>query len=155
MDHNGKELALLISEKYKELYPKGGALYFYSEGEKADISAILRNIYDNAVNSGVKAVFFSALDFYGIYVNSIMSLDKSILYDRFRKNTELLIIDDLHVISGKEATLEELTMIMKHIIDEQQGHIILGSQVLMNKLYGAPKELIALIEGHSFSVSLT
>ena len=57
MDHNGKELALLISEKYKELYPKGGALYFYAEGEKAGISAILRNIYDNAVNSGVKAVF--------------------------------------------------------------------------------------------------
>lgn len=154
MDHNGKELALLISEKYKELYPKGGALYFYSEGEKADISAILRNIYDNAVTNGVKAAYFSAPDFCERYVSSLVSNDKN-WYEHTRKELELLIIDDLHVISGKEATLEELTMIMKHIIDEQQGHVILGSHVLMNKLYGAPKELIALIEGHSFSVSLT
>ena len=147
MDHNGKELALLISEKYKELYPKGGALYFYSEGEKADISSILRNIYDNAVINGVKAAYFSAPDFCERY-------DKN-WYEHTRKELELLIIDDLHLISGKEATLEELTMIMKHIIDEQQGHVILGSHVLMNKIHGAPKEFIALIEGHNFPVSLT
>lgn len=55
MDHNGKELALLISGKYKELYPKGGALYFYSEGENTGISAILRNIYDKALINGVNA----------------------------------------------------------------------------------------------------
>lgn len=97
-----------------------------------------------AVDPGLKVVFISSEEFTNQLIQSIADKDTQRFRAKYRK-VDMLLIDDIHFISGKEATQEEFFHTFNALFD---GHkqIVLSSDRSPKEIKGIEERLVSRFE---------
>ncbi|MBN1188712.1 MAG: chromosomal replication initiator protein DnaA [Dehalococcoidales bacterium] len=90
-------------------------LYIYG-GVGLGKTHLLNAIGNSALNRGMKVVYVSAEQFTTDFVNSVRERKTNDFRDKYR-NTDMLLIDDIQFISGKEQTEESFFHIFNDLRD--------------------------------------
>ncbi|MBF0573917.1 MAG: chromosomal replication initiator protein DnaA [Desulfamplus sp.] len=82
----------------------------------------------HVINQGItnKVFYITAEDFTNEMVNSIQNQTISNFKEKYRKKCEVLILEDIHFLSGKEATQKELAVTLDHLLDADKKIIFSG-----------------------------
>jgi chromosomal replication initiator protein len=119
------------SRSYNPLFIYGGV----GIGKTHLMHAIGRSLLDNY--AGLNVVYTSSERFMNEMITSI-KLDRMSLFHRHYRTADVLLIDDIHVIAGKERTQEEFFHTFNELYDHQK-QLVLSSD-------SAPSQLPGLVE---------
>src|SRR3954453_9213887 len=119
------------SRSYNPLFIYGGV----GIGKTHLMHAIGRSLLDNF--GGLNVVYTSSERFMNEMINSI-KLDRMPLFHRHYRTADVLLIDDLHILAGKERTQEEFFHTFNALYDHQK-QIVISSD-------SAPHQLPGLVE---------
>ena len=119
------------SRSYNPLFIYGGV----GIGKTHLMHAIGRSLLDNY--SGLNVVYTSSERFMNEMITSI-KLDRMSLFHRHYRTAEVLLIDDIHIIAGKERTQEEFFHTFNELYDHQKQLVISSDS--------APSQLPGLVE---------
>ena len=119
------------SRSYNPLFIYGGV----GIGKTHLMHAIGRSLLDNY--SGLNVVYTSSERFMNEMITSI-KLDRMSLFHRHYRTADVLLIDDIHIIAGKERTQEEFFHTFNELYDHQK-QLVLSSD-------SAPSQLPGLVE---------
>ncbi|MFL6414766.1 MAG: chromosomal replication initiator protein DnaA [Bryobacteraceae bacterium] len=119
------------SRSYNPLFIYGGV----GIGKTHLMHAIGRSLLDNY--SGLNVVYTSSERFMNEMITSI-KLDRMSLFHRHYRTADVLLIDDIHVIAGKERTQEEFFHTFNELYDHQKQLVISSDS--------APSQLPGLVE---------
>ncbi len=126
------------SRSYNPLFIYGGT----GIGKTHLMHAIGRSLLDNF--SGLNVIYTSSERFMNEMITSI-KLDRMSLFHRHYRSADVLLIDDIHVIAGKERTQEEFF----HTFNELYDHckqIVISSDSAPNQLSGLVERLRSRFE---------
>jgi chromosomal replication initiator protein len=126
-----RAVAAMPSRSYNPLFIYGGV----GIGKTHLIHAIGRSLLDNS--PGLNVVYTSSERFMNEMINSI-KLDRMSLFQRHYRSADVLLIDDIHILAGKERTQEEFF----HTFNELHDH---RKQIVMTS-DSAPNQLPGLVE---------
>jgi chromosomal replication initiator protein len=104
--------------------------------------AIGRSLIDNF--GGLNVVYTSSERFMNEMIASI-KLDRMPLFHRHYRSADVLLIDDIHTIAGKERTQEEFFHTFNELYDHQR-QIVLSSDSAPNQLPGLVERLRSRFE---------
>ena len=119
------------SRSYNPLFIYGGV----GIGKTHLMHAIGRSLLENF--SGLNVVYTSSERFMNEMITSI-KLDRMALFHRHYRSADVLLIDDIHIIAGKERTQEEFFHTFNELYDNQK-QIVISSD-------SAPSQLPGLVE---------
>src|SRR3954451_3160426 len=119
------------SRSYNPLFIYGGV----GIGKTHLMHAIGRSLLDNY--TGLNVVYTSSERFMNEMITSI-KLDRMSLFHRHYRTADVLLIDDIHVIAGKERTQEEFFHTFNELYDHQKQLVIWSAS--------APSQLPGLVE---------
>jgi chromosomal replication initiator protein len=126
-----KAVATMPSRSYNPLFIYGGV----GMGKTHLMHAIGRAILDNF--SGMRLVYTSGERFMNETVSCIR-FDRMPLFHQHYRGADVLLIDDVHTIAGKERTQEEFFHTFNELYDHQK-QIVISSD-------SPPKEIPGLVE---------
>jgi chromosomal replication initiator protein len=124
-------VAKMPSRSYNPLFIYGGV----GIGKTHLMHAIGRSLLDNY--SGLNVVYTSSERFMNEMITSI-KLDRMSMFHRHYRTADVLLIDDIHIIAGKERTQEEFFHTFNELYDHQK-QIVISSD-------SAPSQLPGLVE---------
>jgi chromosomal replication initiator protein len=124
-------VANMPSRSYNPLFIYGGV----GIGKTHLMHAIGRSLLENF--GGLNVVYTSSERFMNQMITSI-KLDRMPLFHRHYRSADVLLIDDIHVIAGKERTQEEFFHTFNELYDHQK-QIVISSD-------SAPTQLPGLVE---------
>ena len=124
-------VAKMPSRSYNPLFIYGGV----GIGKTHLMHAIGRSLLDHY--SGLNVVYTSSERFMNEMITSI-KLDKMSMFHRHYRTADVLLIDDIHIIAGKERTQEEFFHTFNELYDHQK-QIVISSD-------SAPSQLPGLVE---------
>lgn len=124
-------VAKMPSRSYNPLFIYGGV----GIGKTHLMHAIGRCLLETF--GGLNVVYTSSERFMNQMINSI-KLDRMPLFHRHYRSADVLLIDDIHVIAGKERTQEEFFHTFNELYDHQK-QIVISSD-------SAPHQLPGLVE---------
>jgi chromosomal replication initiator protein len=124
-------VATMPSKSYNPLFIYGGV----GIGKTHLMHAIGRSLLDNF--SGLNVVYTSSERFINEMVTSI-KLDRMSLFHRHYRSADVLLVDDIHTIAGKERTQEEFFHTFNELYDHRK-QIVISSD-------SAPSQLPGLVE---------
>src|SRR4051794_30584872 len=119
------------SRSYNPLFIYGGV----GIGKTHLMHAIGRSLLDHY--SGLNVVYTSSERFMNEMITSI-KLDRMSMFHRHYRTADVLLIDDIHIIAGKERTQEEFFHTFNELYDHQK-QIVISSD-------SAPSQLPGLVE---------
>ncbi|MDQ2712865.1 MAG: chromosomal replication initiator protein DnaA [Acidobacteriota bacterium] len=131
-------VAKMPSRSYNPLFIYGGV----GIGKTHLMHAIGRSLLDNY--GGLNVVYTSSERFMNEMISSI-KLDRMSLFHRHYRSADVLLIDDIHIIAGKERTQEEFF----HTFNELYDHckqIVISSDSVPNQLSGLVERLRSRFE---------
>jgi chromosomal replication initiator protein len=131
-------VAKMPSRSYNPLFIYGGV----GIGKTHLIHAIGRSLLDNYV--GLNVVYTSSERFMNEMITSI-KLDRMSLFHRHYRSADVLLIDDIQVIAGKERTQEEFFHTFNELYDHRK-QIVLSSDSAPNQLPGLVERLRSRFE---------
>ena len=131
-------VAKLPSRSYNPLFIYGGV----GIGKTHLIHAIGRSLLDNYV--GLNVVYTSSERFMNEMITSI-KLDRMPLFHRHYRSADVLLIDDIQMIAGKERTQEEFFHTFNELYDHQK-QIVISSDSAPNQLPGLVERLRSRFE---------
>jgi chromosomal replication initiator protein len=131
-------VAKMPSRSYNPLFIYGGV----GIGKTHLMHAIGRSLLDNF--SGLNVVYTSSERFMNEMIASIR-LDKMQLFHRHYRSADVLLIDDIHVIGGKERTQEEFFHTFNELYDHRK-QIVISSDSAPNQLSGLVERLRSRFE---------
>jgi len=126
-----RAVATMPSRSYNPLFIYGAV----GIGKTHLMHAIGRSLLDNF--GGLNVVYTSSERFMNEMINSI-KLDRMALFHRHYRTADVLLIDDIHIIAGKERTQEEFFHTFNALYDHQK-QIVISSD-------SAPHQLPGLVE---------
>ncbi len=126
------------SRSYNPLFIYGGV----GIGKTHLMHAIGRQLLENF--SGLNVVYTSSERFMNEMITSI-KLDRMSLFHRHYRSADVLLIDDIHVIAGKERTQEEFFHTFNDLY-EHQKQIVISSDSAPNQLPGLVERLRSRFE---------
>ncbi len=131
-------VAKLPSRRYNPLFIYGGV----GIGKTHLIHAIGRSLLDNY--AGLNVVYTSSERFMNEMITSI-KVDRMSLFHRHYRSADVLLIDDIHVIAGKERTQEEFFHTFNELYDHRK-QIVISSDSAPNQLPGLVERLRSRFE---------
>jgi chromosomal replication initiator protein len=131
-------VAKMPSRSYNPLFIYGGV----GIGKTHLMHAIGRSLLDNF--SGLNVVYTSSERFMNEMITSI-KLDRMPLFHRHYRSADVLLIDDIHTIAGKERTQEEFFHTFNELYDHQK-QIVISSDSAPNQLPGLVERLRSRFE---------
>ncbi len=131
-------VAKMPSRSYNPLFIYGGV----GIGKTHLMHAIGRSLLDNFRSLNV--VYTSSERFMNQMITSI-KLDRMSLFHRHYRSADVLLIDDIQVIAGKERTQEEFFHTFNELYDHQK-QIVLSSDSAPNQLTGLVERLRSRFE---------
>jgi chromosomal replication initiator protein len=131
-------VAKMPSRSYNPLFVYGGV----GIGKTHLMHAIGRSLLDNY--PGLNVVYTSSERFMNEMINSI-KLDRMPAFHRHYRSADVLLIDDIHVIAGKERTQEEFFHTFNELYDHQK-QIVISSDSAPNQLSGLVERLRSRFE---------
>jgi chromosomal replication initiator protein len=131
-------VAKLPSRSYNPLFIYGGV----GIGKTHLMHAIGRSLLDNF--TGLNVVYTSSERFMNEMITSI-KLDRMSMFHRHYRTADVLLIDDIHVIAGKERTQEEFFHTFNELY-EHQKQIVISSDSAPNQLPGLVERLRSRFE---------
>jgi chromosomal replication initiator protein len=131
-------VAKMPSRSYNPLFIYGGV----GVGKTHLMHAIGRSLLDNF--RGLNVVYTSSERFMNEMITSI-KLDRMSLFHRHYRSADVLLIDDIHVIAGKERTQEEFFHTFNELY-EHQKQIVISSDSAPNQLPGLVERLRSRFE---------
>lgn len=126
------------SQTYNPLFIYGGV----GIGKTHLMHAIGRSLLDNFASLNV--VYTSSERFMNEMISSI-KLDRMSLFHRHYRSADVLLIDDIHTITGKERTQEEFFHTFNELYDHQK-QIVVSSDSAPNQLPGLVERLRSRFE---------
>jgi chromosomal replication initiator protein len=133
-----RAVASMPSRSYNPLFIYGGV----GIGKTHLMHAIGRSLLDNF--GGLNVVYTSSERFMNEMINSI-KLDRMPLFHRHYRTADVLLIDDIHIIAGKERTQEEFFHTFNALYDHQK-QIVISSDSAPNQLPGLVERLRSRFE---------
>jgi chromosomal replication initiator protein len=131
-------VATMPSRSYNPLFIYGGV----GIGKTHLMHAIGRCLLDKF--SGLNVIYTSSERFMNEMITSI-KLDRMPLFHRHYRSADVLLIDDIHVIAGKERTQEEFFHTFNELYDHQK-QIVISSDSAPNQLPGLVERLRSRFE---------
>jgi chromosomal replication initiator protein len=131
-------VAKMPSRSYNPLFIYGGV----GIGKTHLMHAIGRSLLDNF--SGLNVVYTSSERFMNEMITSI-KLDRMPLFHRHYRTADVLLIDDIHVIAGKERTQEEFFHTFNELYDHRK-QIVISSDSAPNQVSGLVERLRSRFE---------
>jgi len=131
-------VAKMPSRSYNPLFIYGGV----GIGKTHLMHAIGRCLLDNF--AGLNVVYTSSERFMNEMISSI-KLDRMSLFHRHYRSADVLLIDDIHVIAGKERTQEEFFHTFNELYDHRK-QIVISSDSAPNQLSGLVERLRSRFE---------
>ncbi len=131
-------VASMPSRSYNPLFIYGGV----GIGKTHLMHAIGRSLLDHY--GGLNVVYTSSERFMNEMISSI-KLDRMSLFHRHYRSADVLLIDDIHVIAGKERTQEEFFHTFNELYDHRK-QIVLSSDSAPNQLSGLVERLRSRFE---------
>ncbi len=131
-------VAKMPSRSYNPLFIYGGV----GIGKTHLMHAIGRSLLDNF--AGLNVVYTSSERFMNEMITSI-KLDRMSLFHRHYRTADVLLIDDIHIIAGKERTQEEFFHTFNELYDHQK-QLVLSSDSAPNQLPGLVERLRSRFE---------
>ncbi|MBI1791281.1 MAG: chromosomal replication initiator protein DnaA [Acidobacteria bacterium] len=126
-----KSVATSPSRRYNPLFIYGGV----GMGKTHLMHAVGRSLVDNF--AGMKIIYTSSEKFMNEMITSIR-LDRMPQFHSFYRSADALLVDDIHILGGKERTQEEFFHTFNELYDHQK-QIIISSD-------STPKEIPGLVE---------
>ena len=126
------------SRHYNPLFIYGGV----GIGKTHLMHAMGRSLIDNF--SGLNVVYTSSERFMNEMIKSI-KLDRMALFHRHYRTADVLLIDDIQIIAGKERTQEEFFHTFNELYDHQK-QLVISSDAVPNKLPGLVERLRSRFE---------
>ncbi len=126
------------SRSYNPLFIYGGV----GIGKTHLMHAIGRSLLDHF--GGLNVVYTSSERFMNEMISSI-KLDRMSLFHRHYRSADVLLIDDIHVIAGKERTQEEFFHTFNELYDHRK-QIVISSDSAPNQLSGLVERLRSRFE---------
>lgn len=133
-----RAVASMPSRSYNPLFIYGGV----GIGKTHLMHAIGRSLLDNF--SGLNVVYTSSERFMNEMITSI-KLDRMPLFHRHYRSADVLLIDDIHIIAGKERTQEEFFHTFNALYDHQK-QLVISSDSAPNQLPGLVERLRSRFE---------
>jgi len=128
------EMAYKVSVRFVEEPPKGSLVYFYGSvgvGKTHLTQAIANGLY----RRGYYRVFYlTAQDFLTYLMKYLKSGSLDVFKNKIQEGCDLLIIDGIHFLSGKEFTQVELAFLLDYLLDYEKNVIFTSLKV--------PKDLV-------------
>ena len=131
-------VAKMPSRSYNPLFIYGGV----GIGKTHLMHAIGRSLLDNY--GGLNVVYTSSERFMNEMISSI-KLDRMSLFHRHYRSADVLLIDDIHIIAGKERTQEEFFHTFNELYDHRK-QIVISSDSVPNQLSGLVERLRSRFE---------
>jgi chromosomal replication initiator protein len=131
-------VATMPSRSYNPLFIYGGV----GVGKTHLMHAIGRSLLDHF--SGLNVVYTSSERFMNEMIASI-KLDRMPLFHRHYRSADVLLIDDIHIIAGKERTQEEFFHTFNELYDHRK-QIVISSDSAPNQLPGLVERLRSRFE---------
>jgi chromosomal replication initiator protein len=131
-------VAKMPSRSYNPLFIYGGV----GIGKTHLMHAIGRSLLENF--GGLNVVYTSSERFMNEMITSI-KLDRMSMFHRHYRSADVLLIDDIHVIAGKERTQEEFFHTFNELY-EHQKQIVISSDSAPNQLPGLVERLRSRFE---------
>ncbi len=131
-------VATMPSQSYNPLFIYGGV----GIGKTHLMHAIGRSLLDNF--SGLNVIYTSSERFMNEMITSI-KLDRMSLFHRHYRSADVLLIDDIHTIAGKERTQEEFFHTFNELYDHRK-QIVISSDSAPNQLPGLVERLRSRFE---------
>ena len=126
-------VATMPSRRYNPLFIYGGV----GIGKTHLMHAIGRSLLDNF--AGLNVVYTSSERFMNEMISSI-KLDQMPQFHRHYRTADVLLIDDIHTIAGKERTQEEFFHTFNELYDHRK-QIVVSSDSAPNQLAGLVERL--------------
>ncbi len=133
-----RAVATKPSRSYNPLFIYGGV----GIGKTHLMHAIGRSLLDNF--GGLNVIYTSSERFMNEMISSI-KLDRMSLFHRHYRSADVLLIDDIHVIAGKERTQEEFFHTFNELYDHRK-QIVISSDSVPNQLSGLVERLRSRFE---------
>ncbi len=131
-------VATMPSRNYNPLFIYGGV----GIGKTHLMHAIGRALLDNF--SGLNVVYTSSERFMNEMINSI-KLDGMPAFHRHYRTADVLLIDDIHILAGKERTQEEFFHTFNELYDHRK-QIVVSSDSAPNQISGLVERLRSRFE---------
>jgi len=131
-------VATMPSQSYNPLFIYGGV----GIGKTHLMHAIGRALLDNF--SGLNVVYTSGERFMNEMITSI-KLDRMSLFHRHYRSADVLLIDDMHTIAGKERTQEEFFHTFNELYDHRK-QLVISSDSPPSQLPGLVERLRSRFE---------
>ncbi len=131
-------VATMPSQSYNPLFIYGGV----GIGKTHLMHAIGRSLLDNF--GGLNVVYTSSERFMNEMITSI-KLDRMSMFHRHYRSADVLLIDDIHTIAGKERTQEEFFHTFNELYDHRK-QIVVSSDSAPNQLPGLVERLRSRFE---------
>ncbi len=131
-------VARMPSRSYNPLFVYGAV----GIGKTHLMHAIGRTLLDNF--AGLNVVYTSSERFMNEMITSI-KLDRMSLFHRHYRSADVLLVDDIQVIAGKERTQEEFFHTFNELYDHQK-QIVISSDSAPNQLPGLVERLRSRFE---------
>jgi chromosomal replication initiator protein len=131
-------VATMPSRSYNPLFIYGGV----GIGKTHLMHAIGSSLIDNF--AGLNVVYTSSERFMNEMITSI-KLDRMSLFHRHFRSADVLLIDDIHIIAGKERTQEEFFHTFNELYDHRK-QIVISSDSAPNQLPGLVERLRSRFE---------
>ncbi|MBV9084406.1 MAG: chromosomal replication initiator protein DnaA [Acidobacteriaceae bacterium] len=133
-----KAVATSPSRSYNPLFIYGGV----GIGKTHLIHAVGHSLLTNF--AGLNVVYTSSERFMNEMITSI-KLDRMPLFHRHYRTADVLLIDDIHIIAGKERTQEEFFHTFNELYDHRK-QIVISSDSAPNQLSGLVERLRSRFE---------
>ncbi len=131
-------VAKMPSRSYNPLFIYGGV----GIGKTHLMHAIGRSLLDHY--GGLNVIYTSSERFMNEMISSI-KLDRMPLFHRHYRTADVLLIDDIHIIAGKERTQEEFFHTFNELYDHSK-QIVISSDSAPNQLSGLVERLRSRFE---------
>ena len=131
-------VAKMPSRSYNPLFIYGAV----GIGKTHLMHAIGRSLLDHY--SGLNVIYTSSERFMNEMISSI-KLDRMSLFHRHYRSADVLLIDDIHIIAGKERTQEEFFHTFNELYDHRK-QIVISSDSAPNQLSGLVERLRSRFE---------
>ncbi|BAU22409.1 chromosomal replication initiator protein DnaA [Caldimicrobium thiodismutans] len=127
------ELAYKVCSQLVENKPKGYFIYLYGNyglGKTHLTQAVGNGLLKQGFN---RVHYFTAQDFLSCLLKYLRAGQIEAFKEKIRESCDLLLLDGIHFLSGKEYTQNELSFLLDYLLDERKT-VILTS-------IGSPQEL--------------
>ena len=131
-------VAKMPSRSYNPLFVYGGV----GIGKTHLMHAIGRSLLDNF--RGLNVIYTSSERFMNEMITSI-KLDRMPIFHKHYRSADVLLIDDIHVIAGKERTQEEFFHTFNELYDHRK-QIVISSDSAPNQVSGLVERLRSRFE---------